>query len=127
MKKSLIFTVLATVALLALGSVSSRTAEAQQFFDKLTVVAIDRYAISSGDANDQLVNTFLGLLCNLKEDEPVVFVFTDDLGDNIRTYLWECGRLRGTALASERGRGFGLGSASDPLTSRPHYRAYTII
>ena len=47
MKKSLIFTVLATVALLALGSVSSRTAEAQQFFDKLTVVAIDRYAISS--------------------------------------------------------------------------------
>ncbi len=113
MKKSLIFTVLAIVALLALGSVSSRTAEAQQFFDKLTVVAIDRYSISSGDANDQLVNTFLGLLCNLKEDEPVVFVFTDDLSD---TY----GPLYGNAddsaeLRSQVSAAVGSGSASAPV------------
>ena len=113
MKKSLIFTVLATVALLALGSVSSRTVEAQQFFDKLTVVAIDRYSISSGDANDQLVNTFLGLLCNLKEDEPVVFVFTDDLSD---TY----GPLYGNAdnsaeLRSQVSAAVGSGSASAPV------------
>ncbi len=113
MKKSLIFTVLATVALLALGSVSSRTAEAQQSFDKLTVVAIDRYSISSGDANDQLVNTFLGLLCNLKEGEPVVFVFTDDLSD---TY----GPLYGNAddsaeLRSQVSAAVGSGSASAPV------------
>ena len=125
MKKSLIFTVLATVALLALGGVSSRTAEAQQSFDKLTVVAIDRYSISSGDANDQLVNTFLGLLCNLKEDEPVVFVFTDDLSD---TY----GPLYGDADDSAELRSqvsAAVGSVQRPplLTSRPHYRAYTII
>lgn len=113
MKKSLMFTVLAAVVLLALGSVPSRTAEAQQFFDKLTVVAIDRYSISSGDANDQLVNTFLGLLCNLKEDEPVVFVFTDDLSD---TY----GPLYGNAdnsaeLRSQVSAAVGLGSASAPV------------
>lgn len=113
MKKSLIITVLATVVLLALGSVPSRTAEAQQFFDQLTVVAIDRYSISSGDANDQLVNTFLGLLCNLKEDEPVVFVFTDDLGD---TY----GPLYGDAdnsaeLRSQVNAAVGSGSASAPV------------
>ena len=113
MKKSLIFTVLATVVLLALGSVSSRTVEAQQFFDKLTVVAIDRYSISSGDANDQLVNTFLGLLCNLKEDEPVVVVFTDDLSD---TY----GPLYGNAddsaeLRSQVSAAVGSGSASAPV------------
>ena len=113
MKKSLIFTVLATVALLALGSVSSRTVEAQQSFDKLTVVAIDRYSISSGDANDQLVNTFLGLLCNLKEGEPVVFVFTDDLSD---TY----GPLYGNAddsaeLRSQVSAAVGSGSASAPV------------
>lgn len=113
MKKSLMFTVLAIVALLALGSVSSRTVEAQQFFDKLTVVAIDRYSISSGDANDQLVNTFLGLLCNLKEDEPVVFVFTDDLSD---TY----GPLYGNAddsaeLRSRVSAAVGSGSASAPV------------
>ena len=115
MKKSLIFTVLATVALLALGSVSSRTAEAQQFFDKLTVVAIDRYAISSGDANDQLVNTFLGLLCNLKEDEPVVFVFTDDLSDTygpIYGNADDSAELRSQVSAAV---GSGLGSASDPV------------
>ena len=113
MKKSLIFTVLATVVLLALGSVPSRTAEAQQFFDKLTVVAIDRYSISSGDANNQLVNTFLGLLCNLKEDEPVVIVFTDDLSD---TY----GPLYGNAddsaeLRSQVSAAVGSGSASAPV------------
>lgn len=113
MKKTLTFTVLAIVALLALGSVSSRTAEAQQFFDKLTVVAIDRYSISSGDANDQLVNTFVGLLCNLKEDEPVVFVFTDDLSD---TY----GPLYGNAdnsaeLRSQVNAAVGSGSASAPV------------
>ena len=113
MKKTLIFTVLAIAALLALGSVPLRTAEAQQFFDKLTVVAIDRYSISSGDANDQLVNTFLGLLCNLKEDEPVVFVFTDDLSD---TY----GPLYGDAdnsaeLRSQVSAAVGLGSASAPV------------
>ncbi len=113
MKKTLIFTVLAIVALLALGSVPLRTAEAQQFFDKLTVVAIDRYSISSGDANDQLVNTFVGLLCNLKEDEPVVFVFTDDLSD---TY----GPLYGNAddsaqLRSQVSAAVGLGSASAPV------------
>lgn len=113
MKKSLIFTVLATVVLLALGSVPSRTAEAQQFFDKLTVVAIDRYSISSGDANDDLVNTFMGLLCNLKEDEPVVFVFTDDLSD---TY----GPLYGNAddsaeLRSQVSTAIGSGSASAPV------------
>ncbi|MCY4654287.1 MAG: hypothetical protein OXC95_14125, partial [Dehalococcoidia bacterium] len=113
MKKSLIFTVLAIVVLLSLGSVPFRTAEAQQFFDKLTVVAIDRYSISSGDANDQLVNTFLGLLCNLKEDEPVVFVFTDDLSD---TY----GPLYGNAddsaeLRSQVSAAVGSGSASAPV------------
>lgn len=113
MKKTLIFTVLAIAALLALGSVPLRTAEAQQFFDKLTVVAIDRYSISSGDANDQLVNTFVGLLCNLKEDEPVVFVFTDDLSD---TY----GPLYGNAddsaqLRSQVSAAVGLGSASAPV------------
>ena len=113
MKKTLIFTVLAIAALLALGSVPLRTAEAQQFFDKLTVVAIDRYSISSGDANDQLVNTFLGLLCNLKEDDPVVFVFTDDLSD---TY----GPLYGDAdnsaeLRSQVSAAVGLGSASAPV------------
>ena len=113
MKKSLIFTVLAAVVLFALGSVPSRTAEAQQFFDKLTVVAIDRYSISSGDANAQLVNTFVGLLCNLKDDEPVVFVFTDDLSD---TY----GPLYGNAddsaeLRSQVSAAVGLGSASAPV------------
>ena len=113
MKKSLIFTVLATVVLLALGSVPSRTAEAQQFLDKLTVVAIDRYSISSGDANDQLVNTFLGLLFNLKEDEPVVIVFTDDLSD---TY----GPLYGNAddsaeLRSQVSAAVGSGSPSAPV------------
>ena len=113
MKKSLIFTVLAAIVLLALGSVPSRTAEAQQFLDKLTVVAIDRYSISSGDSNAQLVNTFVGLLCNLKEDEPVVFVFTDNLSD---TY----GPLYGNAddsaeLRSQVSAAVGLGSASAPV------------
>ena len=91
MKKSLIFTVLATVVLLALGSVPSRTAEAQQFFDKLTVVAIDRYSISSGDANEQLVNTFLGLLVNLKESETIAFTSTD-LSPRTPTDLPNCNR-----------------------------------
>ena len=78
MRKPLIFSVLAVVALLAL-SVTAQQARAQQFSDRLTIVAIDRYSISAGDANDQLVKTFLGLLANLKEGEPVGFVFTDDL------------------------------------------------
>ena len=113
MKKTLIFTVLAIAALLALGSVPMRTAEAQQFFDKLTVVAIDRYSISSGDANYQLVNTFVGLLCNLKENEPIVFVFTDDLSDAY-------GPLYGDAdnsaeLRSQVSAAVGLGSAAAPV------------
>ena len=77
------------------------------------MVAIDRYSISSGDANYQLVNTFLGLLCNLKEGEPVAFVFTDDLSD---TY----GPLYGDAddsaeLRSQVSAAVGLGSASAPV------------
>ena len=80
MRKPLIFTILAAVALLALG-VTTQEIKAQQSFDKLTIVAIDRYLISSGDANDQLVNTFLGLLANLKEGETIGFVFTDDPGE----------------------------------------------
>ncbi len=77
MRKPLILTILAAVILLALG-VTAREVKAQQSFDRLTIVAIDRYSISSGDANDQLVSTFLGLLANLKEGEPIGFVFTDD-------------------------------------------------
>ena len=68
MRKSLILTLLAVVILLGLGA-TAQAVKAQQIFDRLTVVAIDRYSISSGDANDQLVKTFLGLLVNLKGGE----------------------------------------------------------
>lgn len=80
MRKPLISTVLAVVILFALG-VTAQAVKAQQFYDRLTIVAIDRYAISAGDANDELVKTFLGLLANMKDGEAVGFVFTDDLGE----------------------------------------------
>ena len=112
MRKSLIFTVLAVVTLLALGA-TTQDVRAQQTSDRLTIVAIDRYSISSGDANAQLVNTFLGLLVKLKEGEPLAFVFMDDLA---RIY----GPLETDAdgfadLQSQVRAAVGSGSAATPV------------
>ena len=112
MKKTLLFFVLAVVILLGLGA-TAQAAKAQQQFDSLTIVAIDRYSISYGDANDQLVKTFLGLLVNLKESDSVAFVFTDD-----ETEIY--GPLNTDAdgfadLQSEVSASIGAGSASAPV------------
>ncbi len=78
MRTSLKLTVLAAVILAAL-SVTAQGIRAQQAPDRLTIVVIDRYAISPGDANSRLVNTFLGLVASLEEGETLAFAFLDDL------------------------------------------------
>ena len=97
---------------MALG-VTAQGVKAQQSLDRLTIVAIDRYSISSGDANDRLVNTFVGLLASLREGDPMAFVFTDELD---RFY----GPLESDAdgfaeLLSQVSGDIGAGAASAPI------------
>ena len=75
----LIFFVAVAVAILL--STSPNWAEAQTHSDKLTVLIFDRQSISSNVAGQELVNSLLGLLFRLKEGQPFVFIFSDDLAD----------------------------------------------
>ena len=112
MRKSLIFTILAMVILLA-PVLTVQAARAQQTSDRLTLVAIDRYSISSGDANHQLLDTFLGLLVNLKDGERLAFAFTDDMSDiygPLDTDAAGFAELQSQALSA-----IGSGSATAPV------------
>ncbi len=112
MRKSLIFTALVAVVLLAVG-VTAQTVRAQRALDSLTLVVIDRSSITSGDMNDQLVNTFLGLLADLKNGEPIAFAFADN---EAKIYGPADANAAGFAkLQSEVSAAVGSGSASEPV------------
>ena len=112
MRKTLIFTALVAVVLLAVG-VAAQTVRAQRVLDSLTLVVIDRSSITSGDMNDQLVNTFLGLLADLKDGEPIAFAFADN---EAKIYGPVDANAAGFAkLQSEVSAAVGSGSASEPV------------
>ena len=54
-------------------------AEAQGQSDSLTILVLDRHAISSDQSTVDLVNSLLGLMFRLKEGQPFAVVFGDDL------------------------------------------------
>ena len=112
MRKSLIFTALVSIVILAVG-VTAQTVRAQRVLDSLTLVVIDRSSITSGDMNDQLVNTFLGLLADLKDGEPIAFAFADN---EAKIYGPVESNAAGFAkLQSEVRAAVGSGSASEPV------------
>lgn len=57
----------------------SDEAEAQERSDALTLLIVDRQAISSDRSTIDLVNSLLGLMFSLKEGQPFALVFGDDL------------------------------------------------
>ena len=63
----------------AVLSGSPGDAEAQGQSDRLTILVLDRHAISSDQSTVDLVNSLLGLMFHLKEGEPFAVVFGDDL------------------------------------------------
>ena len=74
-----IFILLVTLAMSAVLSGSPGDAEAQGQSDRLTILVLDRHAISSDQSTVDLVNSLLGLMFHLKEGEPFAVVFGDDL------------------------------------------------
>ena len=74
-----IFILLVALAMSAVLSGSPGDAEAQGQSDRLTILVLDRHAISSDQSTVDLVNSLLGLMFHLKEGEPFAVVFGDDL------------------------------------------------
>ena len=74
-----IFILLVTLTVSAVLSGFPGDAEAQGQSDRLTILVLDRHAISSDQSTVDLVNSLLGLMFHLKEGEPFAVVFGDDL------------------------------------------------
>ena len=74
-----LFILLVALAMPAVLSGSPGDAEAQGQSDRLTILVLDRHAISSDQSTVDLVNSLLGLMFHLKEGEPFAVVFGDDL------------------------------------------------
>ncbi len=74
-----IFILLVTLTVSAVLSGFPDDAEAQGQSDRLTILVLDRHAISSDQSTVDLVNSLLGLMFHLKEGEPFAVVFGDDL------------------------------------------------
>ena len=73
-----IFILLIALTLSVVLSGSSGEAEAQGQSDALTLLVVDRQAISSDESTVDLVNSLLGLMFRLKEGQPFAVVFGDD-------------------------------------------------
>ncbi len=73
------FILLVALTLSVFISGFSDEAEAQERSDALTLLIVDRHAISSDRSTIDLVNSLLGLMFSLKEGQPFALVFGDDL------------------------------------------------
>ena len=74
-----IFILLVALTLSVFLAGSSGEAEAQEQSDRLTMLVLDRQALSSNQSTVDLVNSLLGLMFRLKEGQPFALVFGDDL------------------------------------------------
>ena len=72
--------VVAVAASIVLSGTPGQT-HAQQQSDKLTVLILDRQSISSDKTTIDLVKSLLGLMFRLKEGQPFVFIFSDDISE----------------------------------------------